>query len=310
MRGQHQRRLESIWTPIFQRECPLLYGENDESINELPLPEDENDADNIDPVSEEERYSQASPADDMHSEVDEEDGMRPLLNSVAADHAENHADHIDPLSEDERYSQASPANDRHSEVDEEDGMLPLPLNYVAADYNPSFMPTVNLRFVCFSCPGRNPVRGVAILCPAAYPPNVHPLRRAKSDCQTVFQCDEGSFEWAEPMGVSLRERLLQCLLHNESIADKLLELWKGELWNFCALRCPQAEGAWDRRQRIRQGIPIVGLGVGRNTRTIDRTCHLALLAAAKIWMPFRQQWQYMENDFVSHVHASVNWWVW
>ena len=62
MRGPRQRRFEAIWKPIFERECPLLYDENDESIYG-------NDADNIGAMSEEERYSQASPADHTHSEV-------------------------------------------------------------------------------------------------------------------------------------------------------------------------------------------------------------------------------------------------
>ena len=115
MRGPRQLRFEGIWKRIFERKCPLLYDENDESIYG-------NDADNIDAMSEEERYSQASPADHMHSEDGAvETTVSPTTMHVAADHAENHADNSDPLSEDERYSQASPADDEHSEVDEEDG---------------------------------------------------------------------------------------------------------------------------------------------------------------------------------------------
>ena len=53
MRGPRQRRLEAIWKPIFEIECPLLYDENDESIDGLSPPEAEDDADNSDAVSEE-----------------------------------------------------------------------------------------------------------------------------------------------------------------------------------------------------------------------------------------------------------------
>ena len=53
MRGPRQRRLEAIWKPIFERECPLLYDENDESIDGLSPLEAEDDADNSDAVSEE-----------------------------------------------------------------------------------------------------------------------------------------------------------------------------------------------------------------------------------------------------------------
>ena len=308
MRGPRQRRFEAIWKPIFERECPLLYDENDESIDGLSPPEAEDDADNSDAVSEEERYSQASPADHTHSEVGAvETTVSPTTMHAAADHAEHQADNSDPLLEDECYSQTSSADFDYSEPPER---LGPDWNYIASYYKSDFMPTVNLQFVIFYCSGRNPVRGVAILCPAKYPPNLYPLTSAKRDCQTILQCDEGSFKWAEPRGDSLRVRLMQCLFHHEGIADKLLELWEDELWNFGALRCPRAEGVWDRRQRISQGIPIVALGVGRNYKTIDRTCHLALLAAARIWMPFREQWQYTENDFVSHVRASVNWWIW